>query len=102
MTRARKAKSPAKQSLAKAPAGKSDACFVICPFDEIHNRYYDRVYRRAIEAAGLEPQRADDVYRPGAVIADIWTAIKSARALVAELSGRNPNVFYELGLAHAI
>ena len=32
----------------------------------------------------------------------IWSGIKSAKVLVAELTKRNPNVFYELGLAHAL
>ena len=32
----------------------------------------------------------------------MWEHIKKARILVAELSGRNPNVFYELGVAHAM
>ena len=32
----------------------------------------------------------------------IWKGINSAKVLVAELTTRNPNVFYELGLAHAL
>ena len=32
----------------------------------------------------------------------IWQGIHAAKILVAELTGRNPNVFYELGLAHAL
>jgi hypothetical protein len=32
----------------------------------------------------------------------VWAGINSAKVLVAELSTRNPNVFYELGLAHAL
>jgi hypothetical protein len=33
---------------------------------------------------------------------DIWSAIHAARIVVADCTGRNPNVFYEIGLAHAI
>ena len=33
---------------------------------------------------------------------DIWSAIHAARVVVADCTGRNPNVFYEIGLAHAI
>jgi hypothetical protein len=32
----------------------------------------------------------------------VWAGITGAKVLVAELTGRNPNVFYELGLAHAL
>jgi hypothetical protein len=35
-------------------------------------------------------------------VQDIWLSIRKARLVVAELSGRNPNVMYEIGLAHAI
>ena len=33
---------------------------------------------------------------------DIWSAINAARIIVADCTGRNPNVMYEIGLAHAI
>ena len=32
----------------------------------------------------------------------VWSGINAAKVLVAELTTRNPNVFYELGLAHAL
>jgi hypothetical protein len=53
-------------------------------------------------ATYLEPRRTDDLYRPSSIINDIWTYIKDAKILLADLTGKNPNVFYELGLAHAL
>jgi hypothetical protein len=38
----------------------------------------------------------------GRVIEDIWVAINSAKVIIADCTGRNPNVFYELGMAHTI
>ena len=49
----------------------------------------------------MEPIRGDELFHTGSVVEQIWDQIKKAKLLVADLSGRNPNVFYELGLAHA-
>jgi len=82
--------------------GGGDTCFVICPFGGWHDRYYTEVYRPAVEGVGLSPRRADDLYRPSAIVHDIWDYVKKSRVMLAELTGKNPNVFYELGLAHAV
>jgi hypothetical protein len=63
---------------------------------------YESVYVPAISEAGLTPHRADDLFRPGTITSDIWAYIKKAKVLLADLTGKNPNVFYELGLAHAL
>ena len=83
-------------------SSKRDTCFVITPFDGWFNDYYDKIHKPAIKAAGLDPYRADDLYRSSPIIDDIWRFIKAAKIVLADLSYRNPNVFYELGLAHAI
>jgi hypothetical protein len=81
----------------------TDTCFVMMPFVEPLGSYYTSVYEPAIRKAGLIPKRADDdIYGTGKIIDQIWAGINSARVLVAELTGRNPNVLYELGLAHAL
>lgn len=84
------------------PKAGTDICFVIMPFGGWFDDYYDTVYRPAIEAAGLEPHRADDLYRPSTIVNDIWSYTQKAKLILADLSGKNPNVFYELGLAHAL
>lgn len=78
-----------------------DTCFVMMPFGEWQDRYYREIYVHAIKDAGLEPVRGDELYHTGSVVEQIWEQIEKAKILVADLSGRNPNVFYELGLAHA-
>jgi len=72
------------------------------PFGDWADDYYDNIYCPAIESAGLTPKRADDIYRPGTIINDIWSLTKNAKVILADLSEKNPNVLYELGLAHAI
>ena len=46
--------------------------------------------------------RADDFFTSGHIVEEIWTAILLAQIVVADCTGRNPNVFYEIGLAHAV
>lgn len=77
-------------------------CFVIMPFGNWYDSYYKEIYIPSIKDAGLEPVRADELFTTGAVIEQIWEEIVKADVLLAELSGKNANVFYELGLAHAI
>lgn len=81
----------------------ADTCFVMMPFVPPIGGYYATVYEPAIKKAGLTPVRADtDIFATGKIIEQIWTGLRRAKVLVAELTGRNPNVLYELGLAHAL
>lgn len=61
---------------------------------------YD-VVRRTLEANEWEVVRADRIARPRRITDAIVQAILSSDLVVADLTGENPNVFYELGLAHA-
>ena len=83
-------------------AAKKEICFVIMPFGGWLDDYYTSIYCPAIEAAGLAPHRADDLFTPSTITNDIWAYTKKAKILLADLTGKNPNVFYELGLAHAL
>jgi len=81
----------------------NDTCFVVMPFAAPLGDYYKKVYEPAIEKAGLKPVRADnEIFGTGKIMDQVWSGINSAKVLVAELTTRNPNVFYELGLAHAL
>jgi hypothetical protein len=80
----------------------SGTCFVISPFGDGFDEYYEKIYRPAIEKTGLQAIRADEVYGTGAVIDDIFKQIRSATLVLCDVTGRNPNVNYELGVAHAL
>lgn len=80
----------------------SQDCFVMMPFGGWFDRYFKEIYVPAITSVGLTPRRADDLYRPSAIVHDIWHYTKSSVLILADLTGKNPNVFYELGLAHAV
>ena len=100
-TSARK-KVPSKKASEQLTPIPTDSCFTIMPFGGWFDDYYASVYKPAIEAAGLKPKRADDLYRPSTIVNDIWTYTRAAKLVLADLTGKNANVFYELGLAHAL
>jgi hypothetical protein len=80
-----------------------DSCFVVMSFAGAIGGYFQHVYEPAIKKAGLKAVRADaDIFGTGKIIDQIWSGINAAKVLVAELTTKNPNVFYELGLAHAL
>jgi hypothetical protein len=93
---------PRRPAASSAAAEGQETCFTIMPFGGWFDSYYESVYVPAIEAAGLVPCRADDLYRPSTIVHDIWAYTQSSKLILADLSGKNANVFYELGLAHAL
>src|SRR5437763_1454513 len=76
-------------------------CFVVSPFGGAFDEYYLKIYQPAICAAGLTSLRADEVFSPGVFMRDVVGGILGSSVVLAELTGRNANVFYEVGLAHA-
>lgn len=89
-----------KKATKKSRAKKT--CFVMMPFQSPFDVYFDAIIEPAVKAASLEPKRADSLFTPTPIVADIWRMIQDAEVLLADVTTKNPNVFYELGLAHAI
>lgn len=79
-------------------------CFVLMPFEDKYRGVYEQVIRPTIESneIGLQCVRVDEIKHQGNVIDDIVREICNAEVIVADLSGLNPNVFYELGVSHAL
>jgi hypothetical protein len=88
------------------PAGpvvrNEQLCFILMPFAEELVPVYEEAIAPAATQAGLECRRADEIMKPGAIMAQVWQSLMESRVVVADLTNMNPNVFYELGLAHAI
>jgi hypothetical protein len=78
------------------------SCFVIMPFNPLFKLQYDRVIRPSIDESGLRCVRGDEIYSKPRIVDDIWKSLRASRLVIAELTGKNPNVFYEVGLAQAI
>lgn len=82
-------------------------CFVLMPlsndppYQHTQEVFHDSV-KLIVESFGLSCKRADDFFRPTPIMEDIWTQMCKARLLIADCTGRNPNVFYEVGIAHTL
>jgi hypothetical protein len=74
---------------------------VMMPFEPRFDRVYEALGSAAADA-GLECRRADDIWEADHILDDILGLIWSARVVISDLSGKNPNVFYETGIAHSL
>lgn len=71
-------------------------------FTAPYNELFSDVIVPICEELGLSAVRADETYGPGLIIADIAREIIEAKVIIAEITPANPNVYYELGYAHAL
>ena len=77
--------------------------FVVMPFEnEVANDIYRLSTKPICEEFNLEVQRADEIFTTNPILDDILLAIKEATIIIADISGKNPNVFYELGISHLL
>lgn len=77
--------------------------FMIMPFNSTQaSSAYDRCIKPLCDELGLSIRRADDYRRTGPVYDDIMTGIRDASIVIADITGSNPNVLYELGIAHTL
>jgi hypothetical protein len=85
------------------PTKAKDEVFVAMPFspEEMKAIYEDRIRMTALKV-GLTCARGDDFFSQHAIIDDIWHSIKHAKCVVADCTGQNANVFYEIGIAHTV
>lgn len=98
---------PTTQSATDSPQKK---IFVISPIgkkDDSGFDFSDLVLDEIVKPAAAEvpgfgtPERADEVQAPGSITSRIVQAIVDADVCIADLTGRNPNVMYEVAIAHA-
>jgi AbiJ N-terminal domain 5 len=58
--------------------------------------------KNACDKLGLECKKADDIWENVTFIQDIFELIFTSKVVVADFTGKNPNVFYEVGIAHTL
>ncbi len=77
-------------------------CFVLMPFSEALTEVYEDCIKAAILELGMKCKRADDIFHNTSIMEVIWTEICSSEIIIADLTDKNANVFYELGIAHTL
>lgn len=76
--------------------------FCVMKFERDFDDLYQDVIKPQCELLGLRPIRADECYTSSAIIHDILREIANALIIITDVTMDNPNVFYELGYAHAL
>jgi hypothetical protein len=76
--------------------------FVLMPFDSSFDDIYKFGIKGAADEVGAYAERVDEQMYSGGILDRIFNQISKADAIIADMTGRNPNVFYEVGYAHAL
>jgi hypothetical protein len=81
---------------------KQDLCFVLMPFEHKFDSVWEVIQTTAeSNPFSLQCLRADQIVRPGYIMEDVLEHIAIASIIIADLTDKNANVFYELGIAHS-
>jgi integrase len=78
-----------------------DAAAVMMPLDPKFDSVYETI-RDACADTGFRCQRADDIWEESTIIQDIFNLIYRSHVIIVDFTGRNGNVLYETGIAHAL
>lgn len=74
---------------------------VMMPFTSQLQPVYEMIKEVSSEL-GFECKRADDIWEHSTVIQDVFSLIFTSYIVVCDFTGKNPNVFYEAGIAHTL
>ena len=74
--------------------------FVLMPFAQEFDPVYEHFIKRVLVDAGFDVTRADEIKGQNNILRDVIEKIGISNLIIADLTGANPNVFYELGIAH--
>ena len=71
-------------------------------FTKEYEDLYNEVIQPICEEKGLECRKADEIFTATPILDDIVSSIKDSTIIIADITPNNPNVFYEIGYAHAL
>ncbi len=87
-------------SIPEAPV-ESQLISVMMPFNPAFSGVHSAI-SEAANSAGFTCKRVDDIWNHSTVIQDVFSLIFQSFIVVCDFSGKNPNVFYEAGIAHTL
>lgn len=88
--------------MAKSKTRPNPFVFVLMPFTKDFGNVYQFGIKAACDNAGAYAERVDEQFFEGSILQRIYNQIDKADVIVSDMTGRNPNVFYETGYAHAL
>lgn len=77
-------------------------CFVVMQFTEEFDALYQEVIKPCCERFDYRVIRADEFHASNMIIDDITRSLRESALVIADITPDNPNVFYEVGYAHAL
>lgn len=90
-----------KLAAARSVAIRAGSCFVLMPFLR-EMRPVHAAIKGVCEQLNMTCERADDIYSQRPIFSAILDSILSSEVIISDLTGKNPNVFYETGIAHSL
>jgi hypothetical protein len=81
---------------------RSNHCFYLGPFSSPFNEIYRDHIVPTLDQEGISVDRADEIFGTDSLIEDIWASIVGSTFVVADLTTKNANVLYEVGMAHTV
>lgn len=81
---------------------KGGLAFVLIPHDREFDDLFYHYIKPSMEIHGLTVLKADNIFKPGNILSQVWAQIRMAEVIVVDVSGQNSNVIFELGLCYGI
>ena len=81
---------------------KKPKAFVVIKFIDKYKEIYEEVIKTVCTELNMKVIKADEIFGPGQIISDITNSIAESTVVVADITSLEPNIFYEVGYAHAL
>ncbi len=81
---------------------EEDLIVILMPFSPKWSNDVFKVFSSSAKSKNFRVWRSDLTFKDDNIMQTIWENINKAKFIIADCTGKNPNVFYELGIAHTV